>query len=90
MATLQKLQEQKRELEARLDAGDISVEPALQRVDNAIASRTRTIQHSQKRLAAVKDAVNKGVPPEEAKAARPKSAARKKADALARKALNRF
>jgi len=30
MATLEKLQEQKRELEERLSAGDLSVEPALE------------------------------------------------------------
>jgi hypothetical protein len=90
MATIEQLQEQKRELEEKLYAGDLSVEPALERIDKAIASRTRTVQHSRKRLAAVKDAVNQGVSVEDAKAAKPKSAARRKAEALAKKPLNRF
>lgn len=90
MATLEQLREKKRELEEKLEAGDLSVEPALERVDNAIASRTRTIQHSQKRLAAVKEAVNRGVSVEAAKSVKPKSAAGKKAAARARKPLNRF
>jgi tRNA U34 5-methylaminomethyl-2-thiouridine-forming methyltransferase MnmC len=90
MATLEQLREKKRELEEKLYAGDLSVEPALEHVDNAIASRTRTIQHSQKRLAAVKEAVNRGVSVEEAKAGKPKSAARKKAEARAKKPVNRF
>jgi len=90
MATLEQLQERKCELEERLNAGDLSVEPALERIDKAIASRTRTIQHSQKRLAAVKEAVNRGVPVEVAKSVKPKSAAGKKAAARARKPLNRF
>jgi hypothetical protein len=90
MATLEHLREKKRELEEKLHAGDLSVEPALERVDNAIASRTRTVQHSQKRLAAVKQAVSKGMSVEEAKAVKPKSAARRKAEARANKPVNRF
>lgn len=90
MATLEHLREKKRELEEKLYAGDLSVEPALERIDNAIASRTRTVQHSRKRLAAVKEAVKKGMPVEEAKAVKPKSAARRKAEARANKPVNRF
>ena len=65
MATLEKLQEQKRELEERLADGDLSAEAALERIDRAIAARTQQITHSRKRLAAVKDAASKGVPLEE-------------------------
>lgn len=90
MATLEQLQETKRELEEKLNAGDLSVEPALERIDNAIASRTRTVKYSQKRLAVVKDAVKKGMSVEAAKSVKPKSAAGKKAAARARKPLNRF
>ena len=90
MATLQQLQEQKAELEEKLYAGDISVEPALTRIDNAIAARTRKIKQSQKRLAAVKNAVDKGMSVADAKAVRPKSAASKKAASKANKPLNRF
>ncbi len=65
MATLEKLREQKQALEERLDEGDLTAEAALERIDNAIAARTRQIEHSQKRLEAVKAAVAKGVPLEE-------------------------
>ena len=70
MATLEKLQEQKLELEERLADGDLSAEPALERIDRAIAARTQKISYSQKRLAAVKDAVAKGVPVEDTKPAK--------------------
>jgi hypothetical protein len=90
MATLEKLQEQKRELEAKLNAGDLSVEAALERVDRAIASRTLKIQHSQKRLAAVKQAVAAGMDPDEARRARNKAAAAKLAEARKNRPLNKF
>jgi hypothetical protein len=90
MATLAQLEEQKRELEDRLDAGDVSAEAALVRIDAAIRARTQKIQHSQKRLAAVKNAVGKGMSVQQAKAVKPKSAARKKANLLAKKPINRF
>ncbi|MFT5503146.1 MAG: hypothetical protein ACI845_000327 [Gammaproteobacteria bacterium] len=61
MATLENLQEQKRKLENRLADGDLSAEPALDRIDRAISARTQKINYSQKRLAVVKDAVAKGV-----------------------------
>jgi hypothetical protein len=90
MATLEQLQAQKAELEEKLYAGDLSAEAALARIDNAIASRTRKIEHSQKRLAAVKNAVDKGMSVADAKASKPKSVAQKKAAAQAKKPLNRF
>jgi hypothetical protein len=90
MATLEQLQARKAELEEKLYAGDLSAEAALARIDNAIASRTRKIEHSQQRLAAVKNAVDKGMSVADAKAVKPQSAAQKKAVALAKKSLNRF
>jgi len=90
MATLEQLQAQKAELEEKLHTGDLSAEGALARIDNAIASRTRKIEHSQKRLAAVKNAVDKGMLVAEAKASKPKSVAQQKAAAQAKKPLNRF
>jgi hypothetical protein len=90
MATLEQLQAQKAELEEKLYAGDLSAEATLARIDNAIASRTRKIEHSQKRLAAVKNAVDKGMSVADAKAVKPKSVAQKKAAAAAKKPMNRF
>jgi hypothetical protein len=90
MTTLAQLEEQKRELEAKLDAGDMSAEAALIRLDAAIRARTQKIQHSQQRLAAVKNAVGAGMSVQQAKAVKPKSAAQKKAALLARKPINRF
>jgi hypothetical protein len=90
MATLEQLQAQKAELEEKLNAGDLSAESALARIDNAIAARTRKIEHSQKRLAAVKNAVAKGMSVADAKAVKAKTVAQKKALAQAKKPLNRF
>jgi|GEM_PF-899644 len=90
MATLAQLEEQKRELEEKLDAGDISAEAALARIDAAIRSRTKKIQHSQQRLAAVRNAVEKGMSVEQAKAVKPKTAAQKKAARRTDKSVNRF
>ncbi|MGI9309854.1 MAG: hypothetical protein ACR2P6_11365 [Gammaproteobacteria bacterium] len=88
MATLAKLQERKEALEEKLYAGDLSVEAELERVDKAIASRKLKIQHSQKRQAAVKTAVQAGMSVKEAKSKRPVSkAAAKKAGP---KPVNRF
>jgi hypothetical protein len=70
MATLEKLQEQKRELEERLADGDLNAEAALARIDRAISARTQKINYSQKRLAAVKDAVAKGVAVQDTKPAK--------------------
>lgn len=90
MATTEKLQEQKRELEERLSVGDLSVEPALERIDHATAARTLKIQYSQKRLAAVKEAVKAGVPLEETRPSRAAATAKKVAKARVKRPLNRF
>ena len=90
MPTLASLKEQQQELEARLEAGDLSAEAALARIDAAIVSRTRQIQHSQKRLGVVKQAVARGVPVAQAKAVKPKSAASKRRKKLADKPVNKF
>ena len=90
MATLAQLEEQKRELEDKLNAGDVSAEAGLARIDAAIRSRTKKIQHSQKRLAAVKNAVDKGMSVQQAKSIKPESAAQKKASQRANKPVNRF
>jgi len=90
VATLEQLQARKRELEEKLNAGNLAAELELARIDNAIASRTRTIEHSQKRLAAVKNAVKKGLSVADAKAVKPRSAAQRKAVVRAKKPLNRF
>ncbi len=90
MATLARLQEQKCELEEKLDAGDLTAEAALARVDLAIAARTRKIQHSQKRLAAVKNAVKAGVPIEKTRISRSETVLKKDAKTRAKRPLNRF
>ncbi|MCP4001192.1 MAG: DUF1845 domain-containing protein [Gammaproteobacteria bacterium] len=90
MATLEQLHARKAELEEKLYAGDLTAESALVHIDNAIAARTRKIEYSQKRLAAIKNAVGKGVSVADAKAVKPKSAAAKRAIAKAKKPLNRF
>ena len=90
MATLAQLEERKCELEERLDAGDVSAEAELVRVDAAIRARTQKIQHSQKRLAAVKNAVSKGLSVEQAKSVKSKSTARKKSASRAKGPINRF
>jgi hypothetical protein len=90
MATLDSLREKKHDLEARLDAGDLSVESDLSRIDAAIAARTRQIQHSQKRLHVVKQAVERGVSPQHAKQIKSKSVAAKRRDAKGNSPLNKF
>jgi len=67
LATLADLEEKKRILETRLAAGDLSVEPALEQLDRAIAARTQQIQYSRKRLSVARDAVDAGMDPEEAR-----------------------
>lgn len=88
MTTLTDLEEQKRELEARLDAGDLSAQAALARVDRAIASRRLKIQHSRKRVAAAHSAVAAGMPADEAR--RPKKRAAASRSDNKRRPLNRF
>ena len=90
MATLEKLQEQKRELEEKLYAGDVSVEPALARVDRAITARTRKIQYSQKRLGVAKEAVNAGMSPDEARTRKTEANLKKIGKSKAKRPLNRF
>jgi hypothetical protein len=90
MATLESLLEKKRELEAKLDAGDLSAEAALARLDRTIEARTKKIQHSKKRLDVARDAVDAGMSPEEAR--RPRTSADKKraAKSKVRRPVNRF
>ncbi len=90
MATLSALQEQKRELEARLESGDLSAEAALSRVDAAIVARTRQIEHSQKRLGIVKQAVERGLSVAKAKSLKPESAASKRRNVKKNKPVNKF
>ena len=88
LATLEKLEERKRELEERLAEGDLSAEAALERVDKAIRARTLEVQYARKRHAAVKDAVKAGVPLDEARKRR--SQAELKRLAKTKRPLNRF
>jgi len=90
MATLASLEEQKRELEEKLNAGDLSVEPALARIDRAIMARTRTIQHSKKRLDAVRKAVAAGVPVDEARRRKTTAGENPANKARRKNPLNRF
>jgi hypothetical protein len=90
MATLKQLEEQREELEARLEAGDPAAEAGLARLDAAIRTRLLKIQHSQQRLKAVKAAVTKGMTVAEAKSVKPRSARAKKAQTKANKPINRF
>jgi len=88
MSTIAQLEEQRDALQERLDAGDLSAEAALERIDRAIASRTKTVAYSQQRLAAVKTAVKAGVPKENTK---PKTvAAAVKKRAKKKGPINRF
>ncbi len=90
VATLERLQQQKRELEDRLAEGDLSAERALDLIDQAIAARTRKIQYSRKRLAAVKSAVKTGMTREDTKPAKVAARTKKTAKSPAKKPLNRF
>ncbi|HJP38592.1 MAG: hypothetical protein QF483_00820 [Gammaproteobacteria bacterium] len=87
MATLAELEERKRELEERLGTGDPAAEAALERLDRAIAARTRQIQYSRKRLSATRAAVAAGMDPDEA---RKKPAGRVKRKKPTRGPINRF
>lgn len=90
MATLESLLEKKRELEAKLAAGDASAETTLTRLDRAIEARTQKIQHSKKRLDVARDAVGAGMPAEEARRPRTKADRKKVAKSRARRSINRF
>lgn len=88
MPTVAQLEEQREALQERLDAGDLSAEAALERIDRAIASRAQKVAYSQKRLAAVKTAVKAGVPLEKTQ---PKTvAAAVKKRAKGKGSLNNF
>ena len=88
MATLEELEEKKRELEERLYAGDASVEARLQQLDRAIAARSRQIEYSRKRLVAARDAVRAGMSPEEVRKKQGEAGRKKKKQLL--KPVNRF
>jgi hypothetical protein len=90
VATLESLLEKKRELEAKLDAGDPDAEAALQRLDRAIEGRTKKIQHCKKRLGVAQDAVDAGMSPEEARRPKTKADRKKVTKARARRPINRF
>ncbi|MEZ5566266.1 MAG: hypothetical protein R3F24_12525 [Gammaproteobacteria bacterium] len=90
MATLRQLQTRREELQAKLDAGDPSVESALQLVDRAISSRTLTVQHSRQRLEAVKEAVARGADKDDTRRLDSRATAKKIAELRKRKDINRF
>lgn len=77
MATLQQLQTRRRELEDKLHAGDLSVQPALEIIDRAISGRTLKVQHSRQRLEAVKEAVAAGLNKDEARRLSSKTTAKR-------------
>lgn len=87
MATLADLEDKKRELQARLEAGDLSVEPALEQLDRSIVARKQQVEYSRRRLSAVRDAVDAGMDPEEA---RKKPSGRAKRKKPVRGPINRF
>ena len=90
MATLQELQARKRELEAKLQAGDLSAERALNRLDRVISARTLKVRHSRQRLSAAKEAVAAGMDKDEARRINNKAIAKKLAGMRDRPKLNRF
>jgi len=85
MATLQQLQMRRRELEDKLNAGDLSVQRALEIVDRAISGRTLRVQHSRQRLEAVKEAVSAGMDKDDARRIKSKVMAKKLAAIRAKK-----
>ena len=90
MATLYQLRIRRRELEAKLCAGDLSVEPALEQIDRAISSRTLKVHHSRQRLEATKQAVAAGVDKDAARRSKVTATARKLVEIRAKRNLNRF
>lgn len=90
MATLEQLQAKRRELEEKLNAGDLSVETALEHTDRAISSRTLKVQHSRQRLEATKQAVAAGVDKDKARRVDSRTTAKKLAELRARRPLNQF
>lgn len=90
MATLEQLRERQRELEDRLADGDLSAEAELDRVDRAIRARSLDVEYARKRHAAVKDAVQAGVPLADARKRRSAAELERLAKARAKRPLNRF
>jgi hypothetical protein len=90
MATLEQLQIRRRELEDKLCAGDLSVEPALEIIDRAISGRTLKVQHSRQRLEAAKQAVAAGMDKDEARRINSKAMAKRLAAIRARQKSGRF
>ena len=90
MATLDKLRERQRELEDRLADGDLSAEAELERIDRAIRARSLDVAYARKRHAAVKDAVQAGVPLADTRKRRTQADVDRLARARAKRPLNRF
>ncbi len=90
MATLEQLRTRRRELEARLCAGDLSVQPALEQIDRAISSRTLKVNHSRQRLEATRQAVEAGMDKDEARRSKVQATVKKLAEIRARRNRNRF
>jgi hypothetical protein len=88
--TLEQLEERKRELEERLADGDLTAEAALDRLDKAIRARTLDVQYARKRHAVVKEAVQAGLPLDEARKRRSETELKRLAKARAKRPLNRF
>jgi len=90
LATLDKLRERQRELEDRLADGDLSAEAELERIDRAIRARSLDVAYARKRHAAVKDAVQAGVPLADTRKRRTQADVDRLAKARAKRSLNRF
>jgi len=90
LATLDKLRERQRELEDRLADGDLSAEAELERIDRAIRARSLDVAYARKRHAAVKDAVQAGVPLADTRKRRTQADVDRLAKARAKRPLNRF
>lgn len=80
----------RRELEDKLHAGDLSVEPALNLIDRAISGRTLKVQHSRQRLEAAKQAVAAGMDKDEARRINTRAMAKRLAAIRAKQKLGRF
>jgi ATP-dependent protease HslVU (ClpYQ) ATPase subunit len=90
MPTLRQLQERRKELEEKLQAGDLSVEATLDQIDRAISSRTLKVQNSQTRMEVVKQAVAAGMDKDKARRINVKASVKKLAELRAKRLLNRF
>jgi hypothetical protein len=95
MPTVEQLKLRRQDLQDKLDAGDLSVQTALDQIDRAISARTLKVRQSQQRLEAVKAAVASGMDKDTARRinnkVRSKSAVAKALyEARAKRLLNRF